>query len=62
MTRAARKRRRTITTPWGETYRGIVTGTGNVWSGGAPRKTVKVAAEDGKTRYALAAWLDGRTG
>ena len=50
-------RKRTVTTPWGETYRGTVTGTGTVWSGGAPHKTVKVAAEDGKTRYALSAWL-----
>lgn len=62
MTRAAHNRRRTITTPWGETYRGTVTGTGTVWSGGVSRKTVKIAAEDGKTRYALAAWLNRRTG
>ena len=51
-------RKRTVTTPWGETYRGVVTGSpGNVWSGGTPHKTVKVADEHGKTRYALAAWL-----
>ena len=51
-------RKRTVTTPWGETYRGTVTGEpGNVWSGGERHRTVKVTTTDGKTRYALAAWL-----